>query len=271
MENLKSKLCSAITDDITTLVNLFKDDKSGKLTLFMPQIGENFCDSMSRLMVVGRSPNSWGCLHLGVALNSLVNDQFLGEGLESQWTKRATVSDNSNNRQDNSVCCQCSPIAKICHRPKSSHYAFNRSAFWQCVQYLAQRIPNFSASEVPSVREWSSQMIWTNLHKIGTDEGIGTPDSDLRKKQLELSKEILRKEIQVLKPSMIVLLTDWDGWADQFILQKKPTEEKITRMMSIRFKGEWNGIKTVVLPHPQGKSGRAECLNEVIEFARHKK
>ncbi len=52
---------------------------------------------------------------------------------------------------------------------------------------------------------------WSNLYKIAPKES-GNPSNCLCKKQLDVCREILKREIEVFDPTHILLITDYDRW-----------------------------------------------------------
>jgi len=124
-----------------------------------------------------------------------------------------------------------------------------RSAFWRVVRGLSRQQTGNSA-------DWYERIAYSNLYKL-SPASEGNPSSALCGRQYDLCAEILRREIEVLAPSAVVLLCG-AGWYYDFLcsLNDDTDPECIDRRT-------WSGGaidvyrigKTVYVggDHPQGK------------------
>lgn len=89
-------------------------------------------------------------------------------------------------------------------------YNTARSSFWQLARQLLHKLtPEGEWDET----RWAEKLAWTNLYKVAPFEG-GNPNEPLCRAQLEICREILRYEIEKLKPQKIVFVTDLDWFRD---------------------------------------------------------
>lgn len=132
--------------------------------------------------------------------------------------------------------------AKIGHRSR-------RSAFFNLVKVISKDL--FSD-------EWYKYIAWTNLYKISPQEG--NPYSVLKNVQLGTCSELLKREIDILKPTHVLFLTS--GWENVFLQsigifylewKDKPwNTDPNKRPYKSRYAIS-NGITYICSPHPQGK------------------
>ena len=124
-------------------------------------------------------------------------------------------------------------------------YNTNKSAFWRVVKEFS--IQFFKSNK------WYENIAWTNLYKISPEEG--NPGGSLKRKQLPICNEILKKEIEILNPRSVIFLTP--GWEEEFL-------DTVIGKASKTKEIEWDGYKTksiikdnrnyIISHHPQGKN-----------------
>lgn len=83
-----------------------------------------------------------------------------------------------------------------------------RSAFWRVVRGLSRQLTGNSA-------DWYERIAYSNLYKLAPASG-GNPSNTLCSRQYDLCAEILRREIEVLAPSAVLLLCGV-GWYYDFL------------------------------------------------------
>ncbi len=79
---------------------------------------------------------------------------------------------------------------------KSLH---RKSPFWRFIYALSKRINNHN--------EYRRDFIWTNLSKV--DQGTNTPSFELLELLQKHDLNLLKEEVGVLKPDVVVFLTGW--------------------------------------------------------------
>ena len=126
-------------------------------------------------------------------------------------------------------------------------YNTRKSAFWRLIKKV---------SETYYPEKWYSNIAWTNLYKIAPWTG-GNPNGKLQNAQRKYCFELLKKEIEILTPKYVVLLTS--GWEWDFIkylnenekpnvLGEKKWGKYKTSMIEIK------GVNFIISHHPQGKN-----------------
>jgi len=126
-------------------------------------------------------------------------------------------------------------------------YNTRKSAFWRVIKKISQKFhPD----------NWSSHIAWSNLCKIAPFKG-GNPNDTLYYKQLSFCQEIFEKEIEILSPKYVILLTS--GWEKDFLYflnGKQPTESIHEETWGNGYETKVYRIKDTIFitsPHPQGK------------------
>ena len=84
-------------------------------------------------------------------------------------------------------------------------YDSGRSQFWRVIKKV-------SSHYYPE--NWSSYVAWTNVCKVAPDGD--NPSDPLYYAQLESCKKILKAEIEILSPKVVVFLTG-EGWSKDFL------------------------------------------------------
>ena len=68
-----------------------------------------------------------------------------------------------------------------------------------------------------SEKDWIKYIAWSNIYKVAPDEvsgskDTGNPTNAMCKKQIEVCRKILKKEIDIYNPTHILFITGFDGW-----------------------------------------------------------
>ena len=143
---------------------------------------------------------------------------------------------------------------------KRNGYNTRKSAFWRLIKEVA-------ITYYPD--EWYSNIAWTNLYKIAPWNG-GNPGSRLQNVQRTYCFELLRKEIELLSPKYVIMLTsDWeqpflnylnDSEGEEIVaLSKKKWDEYETYLIEIK------EVRYIISRHPQGKN-EWKHKNAIIEL-----
>lgn len=146
-------------------------------------------------------------------------------------------------------------------------YNTRKSAFWRVVKGISQH--------VFGNENWSSNIAWSNLYKLAPFEE-GNPTETLKSIQLEYCREILKTEIEILNPKIVVFLTS--GWENEFLYylnnrQHTKSIEKIRwndNLFEIKIY-KIGGILFITSQHPQGKpeSEHVKVITEIINRYRN--
>ncbi len=220
MKNLSSKL----KDNILPIYKeLFEQNTFKDICTFTLQWGENFPQDKNKgILFVGKSVNGW------ITDDKNVENLFDKENpnrIFEREDQMKWVDDFSGNIKG---------------------YNTNKSAFWRLIREIAHHY---------YPKKWYSHIAWTNLYKIAPWEG-GNPSSQLQNQQQSYCFKLLKKEINILSPAYVIMLTS--GWEEPFIEEIK--KEETVKVISEK---EWDSykstllkignIKYIISPHPQGK------------------
>lgn len=80
------------------------------------------------------------------------------------------------------------------------------SRFWQLVSALTEGLNGESWNK----NTWTETIVWSNIYKVSPTNG-GNPNFTLKKLQIDLCIEILRIEIDICKPKIILFVTG-ENW-----------------------------------------------------------
>ncbi len=87
------------------------------------------------------------------------------------------------------------------------NYECNRSFFWNVVYKLINKYYGFDENSW----DWSKKLVWSNLYKIAPAEGLN-PNADEIAIQQPLSIELVKRELEEIKPKYCIVLTNYSGW-----------------------------------------------------------
>lgn len=150
---------------------------------FCVQWGKNYpTENHDGILFVGRATNGW------VSNTNDVNLLF-GE---------PDATNTIFNRKDQLEWKENSPKG----------HKSNYSPFWQFVKNVTQQ--HFKCKN-----GWTSHIAWSNLYKV-SPIGEGNPNEQMKKEQLDVCKQILKMEIEILSPKFVVIPTGED-WYSKFI------------------------------------------------------
>lgn len=187
-----------------------------------------------------------GILFVGKAVNSWVNDEKDINILFGDTSKRIFA------RND-----QMDWINDL--EGPNDHYNTKKSAFWRVIKRI-------STHYFPT--KWYSNVAWSNLCKIAPYSKGGNPNDKLYYQQLNLCQQILSKEIEILSPKVVVMLTS--GWDKDFLNYLNNNKEPKSDL-TIKWSGYEsklyiiNKVNYIVSHHPQGKNENHH-VNAIIKL-----
>lgn len=85
-------------------------------------------------------------------------------------------------------------------------YRTLRSFFWKVVFKLTSDFYGLDRN----TWDWAKKTVWSNLYKIAEDGA--NPTYFLREQQIKTSAELVRQEIEELKPKYCIVLTNYEWW-----------------------------------------------------------
>ena len=173
------------------LYKCFDKDKLKDCAHFVAMRGSKYIDCKTKLFIVGRAANGWSQLAHESA------EEF-GRAAEAEFQEKQGFQwiDEENKRF----------IAKPKDSDKS-RYFLSKSPFWRTIEQICRKM-NILKSEDARFFDY---IAWSNLYKISPNNE-GNPDNCMCKKQLEVCRKILKREIEEYDPTHILLITDYDRW-----------------------------------------------------------
>jgi hypothetical protein len=133
------------------------------------------------------------------------------------------------------------------------------SAFWRVIKRV---------SELKNGKdEWYSKIAWSNLYKVSLEKG--NPTGKLINQQIEICKEILNTEIEILNPKYVIFQTS--GWENRFFgnLKDSPKEKEVIWGNNYKTIGySINNRVYITSVHPQGKN-EGDHVNAIIKIIEH--
>ncbi len=133
--------------------------------------------------------------------------------------------------------------SKKFYKDLARKYRTSRSFFWN----VAYKLINDYYSLGRESWVWSQKMVWSNLYKIASQQM--NPNSDERRFQEDLSIELVKKEIEELKPKFCIVLTN-ENWWKLFREKLKTTQlVNLSKPQVISFE-QYNETKIVLTTRP---------------------
>lgn len=163
----------------------FKEQQN--ISFLFPVIGKDYLDSDVRLMIVGRATNGW-------VINKLSDIDVGTFNPEISFDDWKNIKGYSNLQKN----------------------VMNRSPFWR----IAKQVFAALSSE-PTQNAWYERIIWANLCMAGPVK-YGNPSAKLCSFQLSHCRIILKKYIDLYKPTHILFITGDYGWFDWFNNKDEP-------------------------------------------------
>ncbi|MBS1753449.1 MAG: hypothetical protein JST34_05315 [Bacteroidetes bacterium] len=140
-------------------------------------------------------------------------------------------------------------------------YSTFRSFFWNVTYKLICRYYDLDKNSW----DWSRKLVWSNLYKIAPAEGKN-PNEEECSWQKKISIELIKNEIEEIKPKFCIVLTN-DSWWKPFRDKLKTevlTHSKLKKgiIQSIEL---YNGTKIIVTTRPYSGNS-ANHVNEILEL-----
>ena len=210
--------------------NEFKD-----ICTFTIQWGKEFPNVDNEgILFVGKAVNGW-----------ITNNQNVDNLFDTNNNERIF------NRQD-----QIEWVNSLSGNTKG--YNTKKSAFWRVIKKIAS--DSYSDN-------WHKKIAWSNMYKIAPWTG-GNPGAKMQKQQRKYCIDILKNEIETLKPEYVIMLTS--GWEWFYIKELKKDNElnKIATVKWLKYESTMytkDNVKYIVSYHPQGKK-EEEHSKAIIEL-----
>ena len=201
----------------------------GELCRCFPMEGLNYASCDIRLMVVGRSVNSW------TELESTKSDYLKACSKEFKtsgftWLNNEGIGTEPYKNAKGELC----------------YYNTNKSAFWRTIKTISQNLIGNENTE----ERWFENIVWYNICPIAPLSG-GNADGRLKLAQTAPAKALLKDYIEYYSPTHILFICDWDWWfetiKDIFPKANKIGESKTDNVVG---KGFYGNIPVVVSVRP---------------------
>ena len=203
----------------------FKNSGSLVLTSAPHFVGELYEENNNfKLMVVGRAVNGWkhdfeSCSNSNDILDCILNQTFTFEDvIKEEGIKEETT------------------------------YFYSKSPFGRLIRKLLE---SYGEGE-----NYHKKILWSNLYKIAPRNG-GNPGWRLIKSELQTYIDIVKKEIDIYKPTHILFVTDIDYFNHYELNSKYPRfgeqleVEEIRGFNFVVAKGKYNHSKIIVCKRPE--------------------
>lgn len=237
----------------------------GKVSNFVAMKGANYDKNQEiRFMYVGRATNGWGD---GIKMENAkefaksVKEVFeAGNRFETEWKMQDTETNPysvyiGKNKEGKDV---------------EKKYYLSRSKFWMSGHDIWCKL-----NGIDTKPDWFNEIVWNNIYKVAPSES-GNPSTKLIYAQAPACQEILKEEINELKPTHVLLVVDKD-----WLYWKSYNEVKVNWMSIFEgcidcddaIVGEgvyaqkafiYNGIKFVVTCRPETVN-RVDYVDAVVK------
>lgn len=192
----------------------YNTKKDIKLTAAMYLVGEEYINSKNKLLVIGRAPNGWNEKYSWLSSES-INVIDKTNTIINIWNEYDNGMENYRFSEKDPNCRLSFEDAR---RLEWVH-SFDRKNKDQTDNFTKNDIKGRKTESFPfwsttkrwaielntNDDSWSKKIAWTNLYKVSPANG-GNPDKNLCALQLETCKNILAKEIEMLKPTHIIVI-----------------------------------------------------------------
>jgi len=112
--------------------------------------------------------------------------------------------------------------------------------------------------------QWSKKIVWSNLYKIAPEEG--NPNEYLKSVQRNISTELVKKELDEIKPKFCIVLTNeswWKPFAIALKTQKLPfNKELYSQIESIEM---YKDTKIFITTRPPVGSGDTH-VDQILDY-----
>lgn len=225
-----------------------KEVDFSKLSHFVAMKGKYFDDESCRLMIIGRAVNGWGSIAAenNIDFGEKANNTFNSKGFEWVITTNEVLSNEDGT------------------------YKLSQSPFWRTAQGIWEQLSGKQENR------WIDYIAWSNIYKIAPPE-TGNPNNNMCKHQITQCRELLKTEIEIYKPTHILLVTGWHWWFDdeQYGIGSIFTDHKFiahnnrTNMTYVEGNAKYNDIPVVVACRPEGRKEN-EYINQIVSSFNNK-
>ena len=210
-------------------------------SIFTCEIGEEYANSKIKFMLIGRCANGWSRDTFDSA--DSFSDEFVEKFEKANDFKWIIEEFGKQRNTDNT-------------------YNLETSRFWTYSRELFKVLTKDIKGHYIGARIWQDCIVQSDLYKISPTLK-GNPGVRAQRMQKDICLALLKKEIEILKPTHILFVTD-ENWLFDEITGKlsKPS----AKYEYIKLTGYFSNTKVIVTPHP-GRNGvkKAPYVDECIK------
>ena len=189
-----------------------------------------------QLMVVGRAVNGW-------TDDTILPSQLAEPDKRRRYSKMVERNSSKGNFSEDAKDCPMKWVQDYWQNPNPNCYNTRRSAFWRAILKVMEGL-EIAAENGP----WPSYLVWSNLYKVSPAKGRN-PGNRLCRIQLNGCKSLFDAELDIYRPSRLLLLAGWD-WAKDFVTSDCRTDSNAG---FVEATGRRKEASIVVAKHPQRK------------------
>ena len=200
-----------------------------KWCAFWPAVGSQYC--AGGLMIIGRALNGWED-------TDFVIEQAKGDCGDLVKRCRQSFAPRDG--------CPLSWVETRWGRGEKGQYRTSRSPIWRMARGLVEHCGH------PG-KGWSGYLCWNNMMRVSPACG-GNPPGWSCDAQRPHAAELLSREIEILRPGVIVAFTGQD-WMDWFVvgLDRSVKLNPVDGCDYVSAHGQFHGSTVIVAPHPMKK------------------
>lgn len=222
---------------------------------FVAMQGEHYARNSRKFMLVGRATNGWGSLDTG-------SKEAFGADAQSQlesfhrWNWIESVNGTLYSTHD---------------RGKSlpKRYCIDKKPYWAYTKSVWKQLPGTVCDD----EVWQKNIVWSNLYKV-SPSGNGNPEPESRQIQREACVEILKRELELFRPTHILFTTGFEWFRPFAGLFEDVYDTGRRNVMQGKNKNEvyvegtasYRGAKVVVACRPEWRRGSKYVADILAAF-----
>lgn len=233
--NMSTAYGKAYCDTLESVTAHEPSDES--LSGFWPAVGPDYVKG-NGLLVVGRATNGW-------------SNCFTAKSLSGADGRCGVAAKARSSSEDETPY----PMHWIVYwAGRKDGYNPKRSAFWR----VARRVLTAVCPESAKTLEWPKHIAWSNLYKIAPKPSAkelgksANPSLSLMELQKRGCVDLLRREVEELRPALVLVLTGW-WWYWPFMEALGVDTGEVKAGELVEATAVSGGRTWVFAKHPQGK------------------
>ena len=209
--------------------------------LLFPMIGKSY-EKRKGLFIIGRATNGWDNSFSANCITG--TNKLIKESIDSSMpSKGKCVFDEWF---------------------KDEKYNHCRSSFWRVTERITKEIFKNSNDD------WTHYIAWSNLFKIAPKSGGNRNPNNTEQTAQEKWKELIFMEIDILQPKYVLMITDWELWAEKLIEEEsfvtiKEIQNWKKEKEYVRFVGKYNTSKIIITFRPE-REPEDNFINDVKKY-----